>query len=190
MQTQKTKHLAVLAMLAAVSTLLYFIEIPFFPGTPLKIDFSDLPAALAAVLFGPAAGIAVEAVKNLLLFPRDWASDMGYGALMNFLVGTAMVVPLAIVARGLLKAGKKRARAVLTGGAAGLAAMVAVGVVANYFIAPPFFAQVMHFHLTAPVLWGYIGTATVLNVLKPVITTLLLLPVLAALGRNAHALRV
>lgn len=49
------------AMLGAVSYILAFFEfqLPIFPSF-LKLDVSDIPSLIAALAFGPLAGIAVE----------------------------------------------------------------------------------------------------------------------------------
>ncbi|HCB99724.1 MAG TPA: riboflavin transporter RibU, partial [Ruminococcaceae bacterium] len=59
--------MVLIGLFAAISIILYFLEIPFFSAY-LKIDFSDLPAALAAILFGPLAGILIELIKNIIFF--------------------------------------------------------------------------------------------------------------------------
>ena len=44
-------------MLSSIAYLLMMLDFPF-PGLPpfLKIDFSDVPALIAAIIFGPIAG--------------------------------------------------------------------------------------------------------------------------------------
>ena len=52
----KSQHLQALvatAMLSAVALVLMLLEFPLLPAAPyLKMDFSDVPAVLAGVLFG------------------------------------------------------------------------------------------------------------------------------------------
>ncbi len=187
---QKTLRMVMLGLLTAISILLYYFEVPFF-SSYLKLDFSDLPAAVAAILFGPLAGIAVELIKNLLFFlTRDIGATMGYGSLINFIVGTALVVPLSVVVRAWIHRGHQWLTAIPLGGITGLASMVAVGVVANYLIAPPFFLHVLHVPLGGAALWGAIGSATILNLAKSVLTTVILVPVMAAVQKNTHSLKV
>lgn len=190
-QHKKTKRLVVLGMLTAVSVILYFVEIPFFSG-PLKLDFSDLPAAVAAVLFGPLAGIAIELLKNVIdLFVKDWAQNMGFGALMNFIVGVALVVPLSLVARGLLHKGKPRVPSMVFGGLVGLVAMVAAGALVNYLIDPVYMRVVYHIpDAQIPAMMAvFISWASALNVVKGALTTVLLVFVMAAMRKNAKVLQ-
>lgn len=182
-QTQRpaaVRNMVFTGVLSALAIVLYFIEIPLFTQY-LKIDFSDLPAAVAGITFGPAAAVAVELIKNLAHLPAT--TTMGFGDLINFIVGTALVVPLSLVTRRLRRGGRPNPVCVGLGGAAGLACMVAVGVVGNYLIAPPYFAAVLHIKLAGAVLWGAIGSATLLNLIKSVLTTVLLFPVLSVTDR-------
>lgn len=64
MNQSKVKRLVVTSMLSSISFVLILLDFPF-PGLPayLKIDFSDIPAIIAILIYGPGAGIAVEALK-------------------------------------------------------------------------------------------------------------------------------
>ena len=58
--------LAGAAMLSALSFLLAYMEIPV-PLSPAfaRFDLSDFPALTGAFLLGPAAGLAIEFIKNI-----------------------------------------------------------------------------------------------------------------------------
>ena len=79
-QAQKTHHMAVAALLAAVAAVLQFIEfsIPLMPAF-IKLDISDLPALLGTFSLGPVYGAAIQLVKNLLHLP--FGSSAGVGEL-------------------------------------------------------------------------------------------------------------
>ena len=171
--SKKTGFVVFAGLFSALAVILYFIEIPVVPPfNYLKIDLSDIPAAFAACILGPAAGAAVELVKNLIhLAVRGFADTMGYGDLMNFLVGCAYTVSFSLLFRKLRKRMKNRLAPVLIGGAAGLILTVAIGIAGNYLLAPLYFRAFLHVALTPAELWAAIGGATVLNILKPVIAT-------------------
>ncbi|EAR65350.1 hypothetical protein B14911_08862 [Bacillus sp. NRRL B-14911] len=58
------------------------------------IDFSDIPALIAALIFGPAAGILVELFKNVLdYFMTGSATGVPVGHLANFAAGILFVLP-------------------------------------------------------------------------------------------------
>jgi riboflavin transporter FmnP len=174
------RTLVITGVMAALSVILYFFEFPIIPGfSYLNVDLSDIPAAVAGIFFGPAWAVAVELVKNLIhLMLKGLGTTMGYGNLMNFIVGTALVLPLSIVMRSMLKKGANVYISVLLSGLSGLVSMAVIGVAGNYLIAPAFFFNFMNITLSGSALWGAIAGATILNVIKPVIVTVSLLPVM------------
>lgn len=170
---QKTRYIVFMGVFTVLAIVLYFIEIPLFSGY-LKIDFSDLPAVLAGVMFGPVASIIVEFLKNLIhLGIRGLGDTLGYGDLMNFIVGVAVAVPFSAVMRAMLRKNSATAKTVVLSGLAGIVTMVAAGVAGNYLLAPPFFRAVLHVNLSSAALWAAIGSATLLNIVKSVMLTVL-----------------
>lgn len=167
-------------VLSALSIVLFlFLEFPVIPGGSLKIDASDVPAAVAGVMMGPGAAVAVEFVKILIhLIVRGVGDTMGFGDLMNLIVGVALTVPFSIVYRSMSKHGVNAYLTILAAGVSGMASMSAAGVIGNYFIAPPYFEFYVHIKLTSAALWAYIGSATILNVLKSALVSVVMLPVI------------
>ena len=92
-KNKKFTRFVAVSMLCAVSFVLYLLEFPLFPGANhLKLDLSDIPALFSAMLFGPVWGVIVELVKNLIeLAVKGVGTQMGFGNLMNFIVGTAYI---------------------------------------------------------------------------------------------------
>ena len=136
----KTHKIAVTAILSAVATVLMFISfpIPFLIPPFVKMDFSELPALLAAFSMGPVSGVMVCLVKNLinLLF----TTTSGVGELCNFLLGVCFVIP----AGWIYKVRRTRSGALLASGAgAGAVAMAVLSVPVNYFISYPFYTTFM-----------------------------------------------
>ncbi|MFQ7281987.1 MAG: ECF transporter S component, partial [Christensenellales bacterium] len=86
----QTRTMVSMAMLTAVAYLLAFLEFPV-PLTPsfAMMDFSDLPALIGAMSIGPAAGVAIELVKNALQLLGT--ATGGIGELANFLIGASFV---------------------------------------------------------------------------------------------------
>ena len=142
-QAQKTHHLAVAALLAAVAAVLQFIEfsIPIMPAF-IKLDISDLPALLGTFSLGPVYGAAIQLVKNLLHLP--FGSSAGVGELSNFLLGAVF----AFIAGMVYKNHKKRSGA-LWGSVAGAAAMALISLPINYFIVYPAYVVMYHLPLDA-----------------------------------------
>ncbi len=189
MNTKKNKKLTryvVTAMLCAVSFVLYLLEFPLFPGaTHLKLDLSDIPALVGAMLYGPVWGVLIELVKNIIeLCVKGIGSQMGFGNLMNFIVGSAYIVPFCLVY-------KKNSRkiGILLAFLFGIASIVLVGIGANYFIDPPFFKYFLGIELESSALWAAIWSATALNAIKGVmlgIVSLVLIPTLIKRVEKEH----
>lgn len=137
-RTAKTYKIAVVALLSAIATILMFLSfpLPFLIPPFIKMDFSELPALLAAFSMGPISGVAVCLVKNLinLLF----TTTGGVGELCNFLMGVCFVLP----AGWIYKLKKSRGSA-LWASAAGAVSMAVLSVPINYFISYPFYTSLM-----------------------------------------------
>ena len=128
-----TRVIAGSAMLAALAVILQYLQfpIPLMPSF-IKFEFSDLPALIGAYAYGPAAGIIIELVKNLLHCAVSQSATVG--ELANFIVGAVFTG----VAGAVYKHNKTKKTA-LIGGLAGALAMGLVCVPANYFIVYPFY---------------------------------------------------
>ena len=131
------RELTVTAMLAAVATVLMFLDfsLPMFIPGFVKMDVSELPALLASFSHGPVYGVAVCLIKNLLNLIFH-GSTGGIGELCNFLLGAAFVATAGIIYRR----SKSRKTAVI-GCLVGAADMAVVSVPVNYFISYPVYAK-------------------------------------------------
>lgn len=132
------RALTVTAMLSAVACVLNMFDfpIPFLIPTFVKMDFSELPALLAAFSLGPVSGAVVCLVKNLVNLTMS--STNGVGELCNFLLGICFVIPAGLIYRH-----KKTRRGALIGALAGAAVMALCSVPVNYFISYPFYTAFM-----------------------------------------------
>jgi len=125
------------SILSVIAFIIMFIEAPIFifPGF-LKIDLSDVPALIAGFSLGPAAGIAVELLKNVLHLLRT--STGGVGEIANFIIGASLVAPAAFVYQK-----RKDKHGAIVGLGLGIVIMSLVGALANYFILIPFYQNFM-----------------------------------------------
>ena len=170
--------LCIIGMLSAVSFVLFLFEFPVIPSLGhLKLDFSDVPAMVSGVLFGPVSAVVVELIKNLIeLIVKGVGTQMGYGNLMNFLVGCAYVVPFSIVYRKMKKS--EGLKGLLLSCVAGTVTILVVGFFANYFIAPLFFKHFLGITLDNAGLWAAVWGATAENGIKGVMLSVISYPLM------------
>ena len=145
-----TRMLVMTAMLSAVSTVLMYLQfpIPFLIPAFIEMDFSELPALIAAFAYGPIAGVTVCLVKNLLhLFG---STTLGVGELANFLLGASFVFTA-----GLIYKNNKTAKGALTGTLVGAAVMALISFPLNLYVTYPFFTAVFFGGNPAPILGMY-----------------------------------
>lgn len=132
-----TKNIAVMAMLTALSYVLYLVAkfpLPFiFPGF-LDMQFSDLPALLGGFSMGPIAGAIIIVVKCLLKMP--FSSTACVGEFADIIVGLAFVVPSAIF----YKHNRTKKGAILSM-VIGAGCAVLLSLFANRFLLIPFFQK-------------------------------------------------
>ena len=177
-----TRFMAIVGMLAALSTVLYYIgEIPIVPGFEhLKIDLSDLPAAVGGLVLGPLAGILIELVKNLLHLFRT--TSMGIGEIANFLVGSALVCTMAVAYRR-FSAKHTQGKAFSVAALLSLVAINVVGILANAILYPIFLMLIGQAMATLPVFIAYLAGITWINTFKAIVTLVPMYPLLKVMNR-------
>ena len=125
------------SLLGAVSTVLMFFSfnVPLMPSF-IKLDFSELPALIAAYSYGPLAGVAVCAIKNLI---NVFATTTGgVGELSNFMLGCMFVVPAGVIYRKF-----KTKKGAFAGALAGAFVMATASVFTNYYVVYPVYTLFM-----------------------------------------------
>lgn len=130
-----TRKYATIAILAAVASILYVLEIPIVLF--YRLDFSNLPVLLGTFSMGPVAGTTILAIKSLLGLTHT--TSLGVGELADFLTGFAMLFPA-----GLMYRMNKSRKGAVVGMAIGAASATLVGVMANVWILIPFYGSAFH----------------------------------------------
>lgn len=136
--TVKTRTLAATAMLGAIGFILMFLElsVPVMPAF-IKLDFSELPALLAAFAYGPVSGTMVCLLKNVLHVFLGGSSN-GVGELSNFLMGCCYVIPAGLIYRRV-----KSRKGALLASVSGCIASAAMSLPINYFLIYPLYGKMM-----------------------------------------------
>lgn len=132
-----TRKIAISAMLAAVGVILQLFEIPlpFIPSF-IKLDFSDLPGFIGAVVCGPWAGVLITLMRNVIhIFT---GSSAGIGELSNFLLSSSFVLTAGYIYKKI-----PSFKGVIIGGIAGAAVMGIISFPVNNFIIYPLYYSVM-----------------------------------------------
>lgn len=128
------RKLVVTAMLSAVALILMLLDfsVPIMPGF-IKMDFSELPALIAAYAFGPWWGALVCLVKNVLHLTMTTTACVGEAA--NFMLGVCFVVPAGYIYKI-----KKCKLFALLGALAGAVIMALISFPINFYFTYPFYS--------------------------------------------------
>ncbi len=130
----KTNRITKIAVLAAISAVLQYLAmfIPVKVGGFLDLDISDFPAIIGSLALGPAAGVWIELIKNILHLP---VTSTGYvGEIANFLVNGVFVFVI-----GLAYIFDKTKRGALIALLLGTVFMTGAAILSNRFLLLPLF---------------------------------------------------
>ena len=145
-----TFNLTRMALLAAMASVLFLVEIPVVAF--YKLDLSNIPVLLGAFSMGTVPGLIILAVKSLIGLLHS--SSAGIGELADFIMGAAMIVPASV----LYHRNKTRKNA-LIGMGIGTLCMVVISVLVNKWIMLPFYMGAYHMDMN-----GILGYANVAGV--------------------------
>lgn len=170
--SSKLTKLVVIALLSTVSLVLFFISFPL-PLLPpyLKVDFSDVPALIAGLIFSPLTGVLVVFLKNALYFVLKGATDP-IGIPANFIAGAIYVFPVAYFYHKY-----KGVKSVVTGLVIGTIAMAIIMSVLNYMIILPAYSWVGGFEMSSSIKLKTVLSAILpFNFIKGIIVSILFVP--------------
>ncbi|CEI81509.1 riboflavin transporter [Oceanobacillus oncorhynchi subsp. incaldanensis] len=176
MQKKKKNQLLkliIIALLSTISLVLFFINfpLPFLPTPYLKVDFSDVPALIASLIFSPLAGVLVVGFKNLLYLAVSGSGEP-IGVLSNFVAGVMIVLPVSLIYHRV-----KGLKGLITGLAAGTVIMAVGMSVLNYYFILPAYGWFMGWEMSEQVKWvTVIGGVLPFNFIKGIIIAILFIP--------------
>ncbi len=136
-QTGNVRYLTVTGMLSAIAFILMYFDfnVPFMPNF-ISLDISELPALIGSFAMGPACGVIVCLIKNLLHMTISRTAFVG--ELSNFILGAVFVFTAGSIYKF-----KKTKKGALIGSFAGAIVMALVSIVSNYFVVYPFYYNFM-----------------------------------------------
>ena len=129
------RKLVVTAMFSALAYVLMLLDfsVPIIPSF-VKMDFSELPALIAAFAVGPVSGVVVCLVKNLIHLATTTTG--GIGELCNFLLGASFVLTAGVIYRF-----RKTRVGALIGALSGALIMALFSIPLNYFVTYPVYTK-------------------------------------------------
>ena len=131
-KTLSVQYLTRIAVLTALSSILYMISIPIVAF--YSLDLSNLPVLVGAFSMGPVAGLIILGLKSLIGCLTS--STMYVGELADFIMGAAFVLPAALIYQR-----NKSRKGALIGMITGTVALILAGCLTNAYLLIPFYMK-------------------------------------------------
>ena len=131
-KTLSVQYLTRIAVLTALSSILFMISIPIVAF--YSLDLSNLPVLLGAFSMGPVAGLIILGLKSLIGCLTS--STMYVGELADFIMGAAFVLPAALIYQR-----TKSRKGALIGMITGTVALILAGCLTNAYLLIPFYMK-------------------------------------------------
>jgi riboflavin transporter len=143
-----TQRMTTIAILTAISIVLFLppMQIPIVAF--YKLDFSNLPVLLGTFAMGPLAGTIILLLKSLSGLLHS--SSLLVGEIADFLVGLAMILPA-----GLIYKKQKSRKTAIQGMAIGSVVATIAGMLLNAFLLFPVYAWAYHMPVSGIVDMGH-----------------------------------
>lgn len=131
-KTLSVQYLTRIAVLTALSSILFMISLPIVAF--YSLDLSNLPVLLGAFSMGPVAGLIILGLKSLIGCLTS--STMYVGELADFIMGAAFVLPAALIYQR-----NKSRKGALIGMITGTVALILAGCLTNAYLLIPFYMK-------------------------------------------------
>ncbi|WP_338470131.1 ECF transporter S component [Niallia sp. XMNu-256] len=180
----RSKKIRVMVSVAMLSSFAYVLMLLNFPIPPfpnfLKIDFSDLPALIGTLVYGPMAGIVIELLKNVLdYFMTGSETGIPVGHFANFVSGILFILPTYYVYNKI-----KTKKGMTFGLIIGTILMAGIMSVLNYFILLPAYTFLLNWPaMSGPEIRSYIVAGVLpFNIIKGIAMSLVFLFLFSKMG--------
>lgn len=185
-KNKKIFDLTIVGLMTAIATIIYMgPEIPIVPGVDyMKIDFSDVPAILTGVIFGPVQGILVEVFKNIIHLTRT--TTFGIGEIMNIVIGSSMILSMSLSVKAfknIFKSNKINLKIFFISSAITIVIAIVMGWIANLVFTPIFY-NIMGIPLVTETYLAGVWGSTTLNSIKSAFNILPFFPIYFALEKG------
>ncbi len=185
-KNKKVFNLTIVGLMTAIATVIYMgPEIPIVPGVDyMKIDFSDVPAILTGVIFGPVQGILVEIFKNIIHLTRT--TTFGIGEIMNIVIGSSMILSMSLSVKAfkkIFKSNKINLKIFFISSAITIIIAIVMGWIANLVFTPIFY-NIMGIPLVTETYLAGVWGSTTLNSIKAIFNILPFFPIYFAIEKG------
>ena len=186
-RNKKIFNITIVGLMTAIATIIYMVfpEVQIIPGVEyMKVDFSDFPAILTGVIFGPVQGVLVEIFKNIIHLTRT--TTVGIGEIMNIVIGSGMIISMSTFVRIFKKVFKETDLSLKTyaiASAITIIISIIIGWVANIVFTPIYFT-IMNIPLVTETYWAGVWGSTTLNSVKAIFNILPFFPIYFALEKG------
>ncbi|EMG29110.1 Riboflavin transporter FmnP [Listeria fleischmannii 1991] len=163
MRNYSMKTFVSIAVLGTLAFVIMLLQFPILPSAPfLKLDFSDIPALIGGLMFGPLAIILIELIKNVLEFIVS-GSPVGVpiGEITNFLSGICFTLPIYYLFRHF-----RETKGLIFATAVGTICLTVVISIFNYFVLLPFYIKLGGLPASTDVFGLVVTTIVPFNLLK------------------------
>ncbi len=147
----RIQRYTVTACFGALAFVLMLFEFPVIPMVSyLKFDFSDLPAMLGTVMYGPVAGLVITLIKLLLHgATRGFSPVELLGLFASLCSSLSLLLPVAWFFRKGSKLSLKRA--LTWSGISGTVILTVVMTVFNLYVLTPMYMKLFGWQPTLPI---------------------------------------
>ena len=186
-KNKKVFNLTIVGLMTAIATVIYMVfpEVPIVPGVDyMKVDFSDFPAILTGVIFGPIQGILVELFKNIIHLTRT--TTFGIGEIMNVTIGSSMILSMSLsvkLFKKIFKSNKLNLKIYFISSAITIVVAIVVGWLANLVFTPIFY-NIMGIPLVTETYLAGVWGSTTLNSIKSAFNILPFFPIYFAIEKG------
>lgn len=186
-KNKKVFNLTIVGLMTAIATVIYMVfpEVPIVPGVDyMKVDFSDFPAILTGVIFGPIQGILVEVFKNVIHLTRT--TTFGIGEIMNVVIGSSMILSMSLSVKAfkkVFKSNKINLKIYFISSAITIIIAIVMGWIANLVFTPIFY-NIMGIPLVTETYLAGVWGSTTLNSVKSIFNILPFFPIYFALEKG------
>ena len=182
-KNKKVFNLTIVGLMTAIATVIYMVfpEVPIVPGVDY---FSDFPAILTGVIFGPVQGILVEVFKNIIHLTRT--TTFGIGEIMNIVIGSSMILSMSYSVKTfkkIFKSNKINLKIYFISSAITIIIAIVMGWIANLVFTPIFY-NIMGIPLVTETYLAGVWGSTTLNSIKAIFNILPFFPIYFAIEKG------